>query len=216
LTEAVRIAEYERKIGQLTVEVDLLKKGARLARPSSDASYSIVSGPGPSVLRKDAELLKLARSTCYYRLRRATAALRAVEKRIVLLCAELPRYGYRWITALPRIEGISINHKAVARLMRERGLQVRPLRRFVCTTDSEHDSPIFPNLTRGFVATGADQLWSPTSPTSPSGPGFVYLAVIVNAWSRRVSVTRSVVTSIPGSRWPRSAPRSTHAILHQA
>lgn len=62
LAEAVRIAEYERKIaelerkvGQLTVEVDLLKKGARLGRSDNDASYSIVSGPGLSPSRKDAD-----------------------------------------------------------------------------------------------------------------------------------------------------------------
>ena len=62
MAEAVRIAEYERKIaelerkvGQLTMEVDLLKKGARWARPGGDASYSIVSGPGLSPSRKDAE-----------------------------------------------------------------------------------------------------------------------------------------------------------------
>ncbi|HLH74538.1 MAG TPA: IS3 family transposase [Chloroflexota bacterium] len=105
--------------------------------------------------------MKLARST-YYRSRRQTAARRAVEQRIARLCAELPRYGYRRITAQLRTEGLDINHKAVARMMRERGLQVRPLRRFVRTTDSEHDSPIFPNLARGFIATGADQLWLST------------------------------------------------------
>jgi len=62
LAEAVRIAEYERKIaelerkvGQLTMEVDLLKKGARLGHGENDANYSIVSGPGPSPSRKDAD-----------------------------------------------------------------------------------------------------------------------------------------------------------------
>jgi putative transposase len=45
-----------------------------------------------------------------------------------------------------RAEGLIVNHKAVARLMRQYGLQVRPLRKFVRTTDSDHDGPIFPNL----------------------------------------------------------------------
>ena len=101
--------------------------------------------------------MKLARSTYYYRPCRASAARTAVEKRIELLCAEFPRYGYRRITAQLRIEGMNLNHKAVARVMRERALQVRPLRRFVRTTDSQHDSPIFPNLARGFIPTAADQ-----------------------------------------------------------
>jgi transposase-like protein len=62
LAGAVRIAEYEhkiaeleRKVGQLTMEVDLLKKGARSGRGENDANYSIVSGPGPSPSRDDAD-----------------------------------------------------------------------------------------------------------------------------------------------------------------
>jgi transposase len=50
-----KIAELERKLGQLTMEVDLLKKGARLGQPLNGASYSIVSGPKPSPSRGDAE-----------------------------------------------------------------------------------------------------------------------------------------------------------------
>jgi putative transposase len=130
--------------------------------------------------------MKLARSTYYYRSRRQTAARRSLERRIAWLCAELPRYGYRRITAQLRSEGISVNHKAVSRIMRERGLQVRPLRRFVRTTDSEHDNPIFPNLARELVNTGADQLWVADITYIAIARGFVYLAVILDAWSRRV------------------------------
>ena len=130
--------------------------------------------------------MKLARSTFYYRSRRQTTARRALQRRITLLCVEFPRYGYRRITVQLRTEGMNANHKAVARVMRERGLQVRPLRRFVRTTDSEHDSPIFPNLARGLIPTGADQLWVADITYIAIGRGFVYLAVILDAWSRRV------------------------------
>ena len=130
--------------------------------------------------------MKLARPTYYYRSRRPAAAKNTVEKRIELLCAEFPRYGYRRITAQLRIEGMNINHKAVARVMRAQGLQVRPLRRFVRTTDSQHDSPIFPNLARGFIPTAADQLWVADITYIAIARGFVYLAVILDAWSRRV------------------------------
>jgi putative transposase len=130
--------------------------------------------------------MKLARSTYYYRACRASAARNALEKRIELLCAEFPRYGYRRITAQLRIEGMNVNHKAVARVMREHALQVRPLRRFVRTTDSQHDSPIFPNLARGFIPTAADQLWVADITYIAIARGFVYLAVILDAWSRRV------------------------------
>src|SRR6516164_8719553 len=130
--------------------------------------------------------MKLARPTYYYRSRRPAAAKNTVEKRIELLCAEFPRYGYRRITAQLRIEGMNINHKAVARVMRAQGLQVRPLRRFVRTTDSQHDSPIFPNLARGFIPTAADQLWVADITYIAIARGFVYLAVNLDAWSRRV------------------------------
>jgi len=130
--------------------------------------------------------MTLARSTYYYRSHRQTAARRALEQRIARLCGELPRYGYRRITAQLRDQGWNINHKTVARIMRERGLQVRPLRRFVRTTNSDHQSPIFPNLAPGLVPTGADQLWVADITYIAIGRGFIYLAVILDAWSRRV------------------------------
>ncbi len=131
--------------------------------------------------------MKLARSTYYYRRsRRATELKKALHERITMLCAEFPRYGYRRITAQLKAEGIVINHKAVARAMREQGLQVRPLRRFVRTTNSDHGSPIFRNLARTFIPTAANQLWVADITYIAIARGFVYLAVILDAWSRRV------------------------------
>ncbi len=98
--------------------------------------------------------MKLARSTYYYRSRRSATEKVVLHQRIAELSAEFPRYGYRRITHQLRAERLHINHKAVARIMRENGLQVRPLRRFVRTTQSDHQDPIFPDLTRGFIPTG--------------------------------------------------------------
>jgi len=130
--------------------------------------------------------MKLARSTYYYRAGRLNPARKTIEKRITQLCAEFPRYGYRRITAQLRNEGTRINHKAVASIMRQRQLQVRPLKRFVRTTQSQHDSPIFPDLARGLIPTAADQLWVADITYVAISRGFVYLAVILDAWSRRV------------------------------
>lgn len=63
---------------------------------------------------------------------------------------------------------------------------MRPLRRFVRTTDSRHGSPIFPNLARGLTSTAANQLWVADVTYIGIGRSFVYLAVILDAWSRRV------------------------------
>jgi putative transposase len=130
--------------------------------------------------------MKLARSTYYYRRRRSAAEKVARHDRIAELTAEFPRYGYRRVTYQLRAEGVVVNHKAVARMMRESGLQVRPLRRFVRTTDSDHESPIFPNLAQGLIPTEPNQLWVADLTYVAIAAGFVYLAVILDAWSRRV------------------------------
>ena len=130
--------------------------------------------------------MKLARSTYYYRSRRSAAEKKVLHDRVEALCAEFPRDGYRRITHQLRAEGMIVNHKAVARLMRQNGLQVRPLRKFVRTTDSDHDGPIFPNLIRSFRPSGPNQLWVGDITYIRITAGFVYLAVILDAWSRRV------------------------------
>jgi transposase InsO family protein len=65
----------------------------------------------------------------------------------VALRDAFPRYG---VTAQLKVEGTTINHKALSLIMRENGLRVRPLRRFVRTTGSDHDNLIFPNLAAAF------------------------------------------------------------------
>ena len=130
--------------------------------------------------------MRLAHSTYYYRGRRQAAEKKVLCDRIEALCAEFPRDGYRRITHQLRAEGMVVNHNAVARLMRQNGLQVRPLRKFVRTTDSDHDGPIFPNLAREFSPTGPNQLWVGDITYIRIVSGFVYLAVILDAWSRRV------------------------------
>ena len=70
--------------------------------------------------------------------------------------------------------------------MREHDLQPRMRRRYVATTDSDHDQPIFPNLAKDIVVNGANQLWVADITYVAIATGFVYVAVILDAWSRRV------------------------------
>ena len=143
--------------------------------------------------------MKLARSTYYYRSCRAAAREKALCERIVAVCEEFARYGYGRVTRQLRADGMSINHKAVARIMRENGLQVRPLRRFVRTTDSDHQSPIFPNLAADVIPDGPDQLWVADLSYVAIAVGFVYVAVILDAWSRRVvgyAISRRIDTRL--------------------
>ena len=129
--------------------------------------------------------MSLAPSTYYYqpRARPAEAEARLVA-RIHAICAEFPRYGR--VTAQLKAEGGRVNHKRVARIMREQDLRVRPKRRYVATTDSDHDGPIFPNLAEDLVPTGPDQLWVADLTYIRILSGFVYLAVVLDGWSRRV------------------------------
>jgi putative transposase len=128
----------------------------------------------------------LARSTYYDEPQSQPIVEARLVERIKEICAEWPFYGYRRVTAQLHAEGILANHKKVMRLMREHELAVRPRRRFVATTDSDHDGPIFPNLAKDMVPTGPNQLWVADITYIAIAAGFVYLAAVLDAWSRRV------------------------------
>lgn len=76
------------------------------------------------------------------------------------------RYGYRRISAELRLRGMVVNHRRVARIMREDNLLAVQPRQFVVTTKSDHKLEIYLNLARRLKLTEIDQLWVPTSPTS--------------------------------------------------
>jgi len=100
-----------------------------------------------------------------------------------------PGYGYRRVTRHLQREGWLVNHKRVLRVMGEAGLLVRRRRRFVRTTDSRHSLPVFPNLLPecGWrKLTAPNQAWAADITYVRLGMGFCYLAVLLDAFSRRV------------------------------
>lgn len=99
---------------------------------------------------------------------------------------EVEGYGCRRVDAELRHRGFVVNAKKVRRLMKENDLNPRRRRRFVRTTDSDHDSPIFPFVAKGFEAHGADQLWVADLTCITITGGFACAALILDAWSRRV------------------------------
>jgi putative transposase len=128
----------------------------------------------------------LARSTFYAEPEAQLVEEARLVERMREICAEWPAYGYRRVTAELHGEGRLVNRKKVMRLMKENGLTVRPRRRFVATTDSDHNGPIFPNLAGSIVPTTRNQLWVADITYIAIATGFVYLAAILDAWSRRV------------------------------
>ena len=114
---------------------------------------------------------------------------------ITATCDEFEAYGYRRVGAELRHRGMVVNSKKIRRLMREHDMQPKPRRRFMATTDSDHDSPIFPDLARNRIVDGPNQLWVADITYIAIATGFVYLAAILDAWSRRVvgyAISRSI------------------------
>jgi len=109
--------------------------------------------------------------------------LRDAIQRIAL---EWPSYGRRRITQELRRHNWTVNPKRVHRLMREDNLLCVRKRKFVLTTDSNHGKKIYPNLARKMVLTGVDQLWVADITYIRLREEFVFLAVILDAYSRRV------------------------------
>lgn len=102
------------------------------------------------------------------------------------IALEWPAYGRPRITRELRDQGWTVNPKRVQRLMREDNLLCVRKRKFVVTTDSNHNRKVYPNLARDMVLTGINQLWRADITYIRLRDEFVFLAVILDAYSRRV------------------------------
>jgi transposase InsO family protein len=102
------------------------------------------------------------------------------------IAVEWPSYGRPRMTKELRRRGCVVNPKRVRRLMREDNLLRVRKRKFVVTTDSNHGRKIYPNLARKMILTGIDQLWVADITYIRLRDEFVFLAVILDAYSRRV------------------------------
>lgn len=136
-----------------------------------------------------AELTQVSRAS-FYRFDQDTETrldpdldLRDAIQRIAL---EWPSYGRRRLTAALRRRGWTVNPKRVHRLMREDNLLCARKRRFVRTTDSDHGRKVYPNLAKEMILTGTDQLWRADITYVRLREEFVFLAVLLDAYSRRV------------------------------
>lgn len=124
----------------------------------------------------------------FYRWQHAPPAVDAdleLRDEIQRIALEWPCYGGRRVTAELRRRGWVVNRKRVRRLMWEDNLLCLRRRKFVVTTDSNHELPVYPNLAGDVVLTGIDQLWVADITYIRLETEFVYLAVILDAYSRR-------------------------------
>jgi putative transposase len=129
-------------------------------------------------------------------------------------------YGYRRVTAELRLQGIVVNHKRVLRVMREDNLLSLRKRKFVVTTDSSHGRLVYPNLIADLTLTMPNQVWVADITYIRLREEFIFLAVVLDAFSRRVlgwELGESLQTSLAIGALDRALvdrPISTHIIHH--
>jgi putative transposase len=134
------------------------------------------------------ELFGVSRSWYYERSSRpeSTQEETALRDHIERLILEFPGYGYRRVTHALAREDIVVNHKRVLRIMQEESLLCHLKKRFVVrTTDSRHGLPVYPNVLTDAVLTAPDQAWVADLTYIHLRSAFVYLACILDAFSRR-------------------------------
>ena len=127
----------------------------------------------------------IARSTFYDAPKRAADDTALVDA-MHAIKDEFEAYGWRRMQAALGQQGWVVNHKKLKRLMREHGLNAPRRRRYVVTTDSDHDQQIFPDKTKDMIADGPNKLWVADITYVAVAVGFVYVAIIMDAWSRRI------------------------------
>jgi len=142
-----------------------LMQRCRIARVSASAYYAWAGG---------------------LRLRDPVREELSLLKEIQAIVLEFSGYGYRRVTAELARRGLTVNKKRVQRLMQEHQLQRKPRRRFVRTTDSGHTLPVYPNLIQDIALGRPNQVWSADITYVRLVRSFVYLAVLMDLFSRKV------------------------------
>ncbi len=134
-------------------------------------------------------MLNMARSSYYYKETRGIQKQKEdadLRDKIEEMVVEYPRYGYRRVTAQLRREGMIVNHKRVQRIMQEESLICKTTKKWVATTDSNHRYPVYPNLLKDVEVNGVNQAWVSDITYIRILTAFVYLAVILDVFSRKV------------------------------
>ena len=118
--------------------------------------------------------------------RQATPVEMELRDQMQKIALEWPAYGYRRITHELQQRAFEVNHKRVLRMLREDNLLCVRRRAFIVTTDSRHNLAVYPNLAREIKPTAINQLWVADITYIRPRTEFVYLAVVLDAFSRRV------------------------------
>ena len=144
---------------------------------------------GSLSIERMCELMRVSRTSFYRSLQQREPQEESMEVRSAIQRVALEhrrRYGYRRVTAELRRRGMPLNHKRVARIMREDNLLAVRREQFVTTTDSNHALEIYLNLARRMTPTAINQLWVADITYIRLLNEFVYLALVLDSFSRKV------------------------------
>jgi putative transposase len=144
---------------------------------------------GSLSIERMCELARVSRASFYRSLKEQRPAEEETEVRSAIQQMALEhrrRYGYRRICVELHRRGMPVNHKRVLRMMRKDNLLALRRRRFIVTTNSDHKFEVYLNLARRMKLSGTDQLWVADITYIRLKAEFVYLAVILDAYSRKV------------------------------
>ena len=187
-----RIEKLERLAGKLTLENELLKKGLQhnLSQSQRNGRNRRLSQTHHQIYPPGCGLMKVPRSSFYYKpksqsLERMEAEADLRDK-IEAICLEYTRYGYRWVTHELRHRECHVNHKKVLKIIRGSDLLCRVRRQRVKTTDAKHHFHLYSNLIKGMSISCLNQVWLSDITYIRIRTGFVYLAAILDAYSRKV------------------------------
>ena len=150
-------------------------------------------------VKRQAEVLSLARSSVYYQPRPVSAADLAIMRRIDQLHLDFPFAGSRMLRDFLRAEGVKIGRCRVITLMRRMGIEA--LYRRPNTSRPAPGHQVFPYLLRKMTVDRPNQVWAMDITYIPMARGFVYLAAVVDWYSRRVLSWRlSITMTAPGGQ----------------
>ncbi|HEA84617.1 MAG TPA: IS3 family transposase [Candidatus Wildermuthbacteria bacterium] len=135
---------------------------------------------------KGCKIVGIKRPTYYYSPKGSRPLDADIAERIEEIAMEYPSYGYRRITAELRRQDLMVNHKKVLRLMRSQNLLCRARKAYKATTNSGHGLKKYPNLIEDLVPYRVDQVWHADITYIRIATSFVYLAALIDGFSRKV------------------------------
>ncbi|HYA73476.1 MAG TPA: IS3 family transposase [Roseiarcus sp.] len=187
---AIDLKALHAKIGELTLANDFLGGRAQQGRPAE--RKAMIDGAHAFPIAGQAKMLGLARSTVYYKPRPASAEDLKLMRRLDELHLDRPFAGARMLRNLLQREGLSVGRRHVATLMKRMGIEA--IYRRPKTSKPAPGHKIYPYLLRGVTIERPNHVWAMDITYIPMRRGFVYLAAVVDVFTRRVLAHRVSIT----------------------